>query len=77
MADREIHTHTTTGGGSGVGILGVIIGALLVIGAIVFITGGFNIASNEGGGGTSVTINAPEAPKAPAAPGGPATTGAR
>jgi hypothetical protein len=75
MADREIHTHTSSGGG-GVGILGVIIGALLVVGAIIYFTGAFNVASNDGGG-TSVTINAPEVPKAPAAPGGPATTGAR
>lgn len=81
MADREIHTHTSSGS-SGVGILGVIVGAALVIGAIVFFAGGFNIAGGGGEGGgdkTSVTINAdkPSAPSAPKAPSAPSTTGAR
>jgi hypothetical protein len=57
MADRIY----TSGGGSGMGILGVIVGALLVIGAIVFFMGGFN-GGGKIGGGPSVTINAPSAP---------------
>jgi hypothetical protein len=55
MADREI-IHTTDGGGSGVGaMLGVILGALLVVGGLVYFFGGF-------GGGSHVSINAPSAP---------------
>ncbi|MGH6742440.1 MAG: hypothetical protein ACREDY_26005 [Bradyrhizobium sp.] len=60
MADRIY----TSGGGSGMGILGVIVGALLVIGAIVFFVGGFNGGAKTGGG-PSVTINAPSAPHLP------------
>lgn len=36
----------------GVGILGVIIGAVLVIGIVIFVFGGF-----PGGGGKSTTVN--------------------
>jgi hypothetical protein len=57
MADREIHT-VTSGGSSGVGILGVIVGALVVIGAIYFFVGG----NGKSGNGPSVTINAPHLP---------------
>ena len=69
MADRIY-----TSGGSGMGILGVIIGALLVIGAIVFFVGGFN-GGGKSGSGPSVTINAPSAPSAPRLP--TPTTGSR
>ena len=71
MADRIY----TSGGGSGMGILGVIVGALLVIGAIVFFVGGFNGGGAKTGGGPSVTINAPSAPSAPRLPS--PTTGSR
>jgi hypothetical protein len=70
MADRIY----TSGGGSGMGILGVVIGALLVIGAIVFFMGGFNGGARTGGG-PSVTINSPSAPSAPRLPS--PTTGTR
>lgn len=66
MADREIHT-VTSGGSSGVGILGVIVGALVVIGAIYFFVGGFG-GHGKAGNGPSITINAPHVP---------ATTGSR
>jgi hypothetical protein len=66
MADREIHTYTS-GGSSGVGILGVIVGALLVIGAIYFFVGGFG-GNGKAGKAPSITINAPQLP---------ATTGSR
>ena len=70
MADRIY----TGGGGSGMGILGVIIGALLVLGAVVFFAGGFNGGAKTGGG-SSVTINAPSAPSALRLPS--PTTGSR
>jgi len=60
MADREVHTHTSSGG-AGVGVLGVVVGAALVIGVIVFFAGGTKMFSS-GGAGPSVTINAPSAP---------------
>lgn len=60
MADREIRTYTS-GGSSGVGILGVIVGALLVIGAIYFFVGGFG-SNGKAGNGPSITINAPHLP---------------
>jgi hypothetical protein len=71
MADREIHTSS---GGSGVGLLGVILGAVIVIGVIFFAAGGPSWFAKNGGGGSSVTINAPQAPAAPKAP---STTGSR
>jgi len=56
MADREI-IHTSDGGGSGIGaMLGVILGALLVIGGLVYFLGDFK------GGGSSVTVNVPSPP---------------
>jgi hypothetical protein len=61
MADREI-IHTTDGGGSGMGaMLGVIVGALLVIGGLFYFLGGW-------GGGSNVSVNVPSPP---------ATTGSR
>jgi hypothetical protein len=66
MADRIY----TSGGGSGMGVLGVVIGALLVIGAIVFFMGGFNGGTKTAG--PSVTINSPSAPHLPSP-----TTGSR
>jgi hypothetical protein len=69
MADREVHTYTS--GGSGIGILGVIIGAVLVIGAIVFFAGGINM-NGKGGGGPNLTVNTPSAPKI-----APSTSGSR
>jgi hypothetical protein len=71
MADREI--HTVSSGGSGMGILGVVVGAIIVIGAIFFVAGGSDWFSKSGGG-PSVTINAPQTPAAPKAP---STTGSR
>jgi hypothetical protein len=59
MADREI-IHTS--GDSGMGAMfGVIIGALLVIGGLVYFLG-------DWGGGTNVSVNVPSPP---------ATTGSR
>ena len=69
-------------GGGGFGVLGVIIGALLVIGVIFFFTGGMDRIAGTGGGsssGPSVTVNTgsstPAAPSAPARPAAPSTTG--
>jgi hypothetical protein len=60
MADREI-IHTSSGD-SGMGAMfGVIIGALLVIGGLVYFLG-------DWGGGTNVSVNVPSPP---------ATTGSR
>jgi hypothetical protein len=54
MADREI-IHTTDGGGSGMGaMLGVILGALLVIGGLLYVFGDF--------GGSKVSVNVPSPP---------------
>jgi hypothetical protein len=72
MADREIHTSSSSG--SGIGILGVVVGAIIVIGVIFFVAGGSNWFAKSGGGGPSVTINAPQTPAAPKAP---STTGSR
>jgi hypothetical protein len=79
MVDREVHTHSS--GGGGIGVVGVIVGAILVIGAIFFFAGGPGWFAGNGGQ-TSVTVNTPNppasrAPSAPA-PSAPApTTGSR
>ena len=70
------------GGGGGMGILGVLVGALIVIGLVMFFMGGFGgKPAAPGGASTSVTVNppasAPVAPQpatlapAPAAPAAP------
>lgn len=76
MADREIHTTTTTGGSSGIGILGVIIGVVLVLGAIFFFAGGPAWFDGDGGG-TQVTIeqSSPSSPAGSGSSGSPATSG--
>lgn len=76
MARREVkEVHTSDGGSSGgFGILGVIIGALVVLGAVFFFAGGTDMFAGKSGG-SSVTINAPSAPATPSAPRAPATTG--
>ena len=74
MVKRVVHTTESNGGGFGV--LGVIIGAVIVLGAIFFFAGGSDMFARNGAGssssGPSVTVNAPAAPKAPSAP---STTG--
>lgn len=58
--------EVSNGGSGGVGILGVVIGALLVIGVLFFVTDGFSRMPGKGGNsGPSVTINAPSAPHLP------------
>lgn len=76
MADREIHT-TTTGGSSGIGILGVIVGALLVLGVVFFFAGGPNWFGTSGGGSTEVTVkqSGPSTPATPKSSGSTTTTG--
>jgi predicted phage tail protein len=73
---REV--HHTSGGGS-FGVLGVIIGALLVAGAIFFFAGGPEMFADRGGGsGPSVTVNTPSGGSPgtrPVTPSAPATTG--
>jgi hypothetical protein len=62
------------------GILGVVLGAIIVLGVIFFFAGGRDWIAHSGGGGASVTVNTPKAPSAPAAPAAPkapATTGSR
>ena len=60
------------GGGGGMGILGVLVGALIVIGLVMFFMGGFGGSAKvpTGGGNATVTVNPPAS--APAAP-NPAT----
>ena len=75
---KEVH-HTRSGGG-GFGVLGVIIGALLVIGAVFFFAGGPQMFADRGGSsGPSVTVNtAPSSANPvtrPITPSAPATTG--
>ena len=79
MARREVREVHTSGGG-GFGILGVIIGALLVIGAVAFYANESGMFAGKSSSGPSVTVNAPSAPSAPSAPApsaprAPATTG--
>lgn len=78
MAEREVReVHTSSGGG--IGILGVVIGALLVIGAVAFYANESGMfAGKSGPSAPSVTVNmpgAPAAPDAPSAPRAPTTTG--
>ena len=78
MARREVKEVHHTSGGGGFGILGVIIGALLVIGAVAFYANESGMFASKSGSGPSVTVNtpsAPAAPSAPSAPRAPATTG--
>lgn len=65
MADKEIHHYDSGGGGSsGMGaILGVVIGAVLVIGVLYAVA----VNWNGGSGGSKVSVNVP-APSAPAIP---------
>ena len=77
--DEKRVVEVRESGGGGFGILGVIIGAVLVLGVIFFFAGGMDkIAGKGGGSGPSVTINtgssAPSAPSAPARPAAPSTT---
>jgi len=68
MAKRVVEV-SNGGGGGGVGILGVVIGALLVVSVAFFMTDGFSKMPGKGGNsGPSVTINAPSAPSAPSVP---------
>ena len=67
MADREVHHYNEVGGGSGaMGFIGVILGALLVVGGIFFVASNWE---DMKGGGTSVTVNTPAAPSAPSTTG--------
>lgn len=81
MARRVVkEVHHTGGGGGGFGVLGVIIGALLVIGAVFFFAGGSDMFADRGGGsGPSVTVNTSPGSAGPATrpatPSAPATTG--
>ena len=71
MAKREVREVHTSSGGGGIGILGVIIGALLVIGAVAFYANESGMFASKSNSGPSVTVNAPSAPSAPAAPSAP------
>ena len=80
MARRVVkEVHHTSGGGS-FGVLGVIIGALLVAGAVFFFAGGSDMFANRGGSsGPSVTVNTTpggaNSVTRPITPSAPATTG--
>lgn len=74
MADKEIHHYSSgrDGGGSGMGaFLGIIVGAIVVIGAL------FLFANNwgSGDGGSQVTVNAPATPSTSGSGGSPAPSG--
>lgn len=69
MARRKVVVERSSGGG--MGVLGVVIGALLVIGAVFVFANGSDMFASKGGG-TNVTINAPKAPSLPSMP---STTG--
>ena len=59
MADKEVHHYNSggDGGGSGMGaFLGIIVGAVLVIGVL------YVFATNWNGGGSQVSVNVPSAP---------------
>ena len=76
---KEVH-HTSGGSGGGFGVLGVIIGALLVVGAIFFFAGGSDMFADRGGSsGPSVTVNTTPSGANPVTrpitPSAPATTG--
>jgi hypothetical protein len=67
MADKEIHHYESgDGGSSGMGaFLGIIVGVVLVVGLL------FAFANNwDGGGGSKVSVNVPNAPSAPSTSGG-------
>jgi hypothetical protein len=79
--DEKRVVEVRESGGGGFGIVGVIIGALLVIGVIFFFTGGMDRIAGTGGSsgsGPSVTVNtgspAPAAPSTPARPAAPSST---
>lgn len=65
MVEREIHTHTESGGGAGIGLLGVIVGVILVVGAFFLFGGGMKMLDR--GGDTNISVSTPNLPKAPAA----------
>ena len=80
MARRVVKEVHHTSGGGGFGVLGVIIGALLVAGAIFFFAGGSEMFANRGGSsGPSVTVNtnpgSANPVTRPVTPSAPATTG--
>ena len=81
MARRVVKEVHHTSGGGGFGVLGVIIGALLVVGAVFFFAGGTDMFANRGGSsGPSVTVNTTPSGGAnsvtrPITPSAPATTG--
>ena len=81
MARRVVkEVHHTSGSGGSFGVLGVIIGALLVAGAVFFFAGGSDMFANRGGsGGPSVTVNTSPGSASPVTrpvtPSAPATTG--
>ena len=80
MARRVVKEVHHTGGGGGFGVLGVIIGALLVAGAVFFFAGGSDMFANRGGSsGPSVTMNTTpggaNSVTRPITPSAPATTG--
>jgi hypothetical protein len=64
MADKEIHHYSSgDGGGSGIGaFLGIIVGAVLVVGLLF-------VFANNWDGGSNVSVNAPSAPSAPSTSG--------
>jgi hypothetical protein len=80
MEKRVVEVRDGGNCGGGFGVLGVIIGALLVVGVIFFFAGGMDRIAGNGGGssGPSVTVNtgssAPSAPSAPSRPAAPSTT---
>ena len=51
-------------------ILGVIVGALLLGGVLLFVFGGFPGMKGGGGDGPDINVEVPAAPAAPAAPSG-------
>ena len=80
MARRVVKEVHHTSGGGGFGVLGVIIGALLVAGAIFFFAGGTEMFADRGGSsGPSVTVNTTPSTANPVTrpitPSAPATTG--
>jgi hypothetical protein len=77
MEEKRVVEVRERSGGGGFGILGVIIGAVLVIGVIFFFTGGMDrIAGTGGASAPSVTVNTGSStPAAPSAPAPSTTTG--
>ncbi|MDB5571739.1 MAG: hypothetical protein JWN93_2922 [Hyphomicrobiales bacterium] len=66
MADRIVERER----GGSMGVIGVIVGALIVIALAYFLLNGNTFSG--GGSSTNVTIEAPKAPSVPAAPAAPA-----